>query len=227
MGDWGLNNQPKVLAPATVEGGFEPSCPWLCCPSSSVTLPGLSATGSHRPHLTGLEPFLASRTLPGPTHSFPRAGCPTSPGQLLSGPPPSLTDTIESSGPRPSTAGQPLSSLVVCDLAIHNWLRAGTYHSSTTTQSAPRCLEVKRSCPGQRLLSPALCRSRLHLPPRLQPAQPAQPRGCRSPETAGPEIPHQPQREIHKSNGFERTKLSHQSITDPDLNNTRPEACQL
>lgn len=77
------------------------------------------------------------------------------------------------------------------------------------------------SCLSQTLLSPTptLC---------SQPSLPSQ-GNAGAQKQQGLSIPHQLQREIHKSKGPERTKLSHQSIMEPDLKITpgqRPASCE-
>lgn len=190
-------------------------------------------TGSHRPHLTGLESFLASRTLPGPKFSFPRAGCPASPQRLLWGPSPSLTDTAESSGPRPKHSGAAL--VHPCGLRSgHSELALSGHLSFFPRPPSQPCAAWKQS---PELPKPAAAQLRaLLLPPSV-----CHPR-CRccwpslpglgdvgAQKQQGPNIPHGPQREIHKSKGPERTKLSHQPITEPDLKITpgqRPASCE-
>lgn len=86
------------------------------------------------------------------------------------------------------------------------------------------------SCPSQRLLSSGPCSSR-PLSATLTAAGLACPAkgDAGAQEQQGPGIPHEPQREIHKSKGPGRTKLSHEPITEPDLKRTlgqRPASCE-
>ena len=132
-------------------------------------------------------------------------------------------------GRGPSTAGQPLSSPVVCDPAIQSWLWVGTYHSSTTTQSAPCCLEAKpraaqaSGCPAPSPAAPALC-----LPAPWQLAQPAWLRGV--PEPRNSRAGHPPW--ATKGDSLIKGARENKAVTTAhhgagSQNNTGPVACQL